>query len=336
MPSSSERRVELERSRASFRAASERPALLARVDPESVDRSGHWRGTLKTSARGSVSAAALAGLLLCAAGCGGSNSPSVARIGTTSDTKASADPYVQARIKWAACIRSHGLPNFPDPNNEGETNVAGININSAAFLAAHQACQSLEVPNPPAVVHQQVKQELAVALCMRKHGVSDFPDPNSQGRIPQTPTANWRTWTSTPKGAKAAENLQPGDWLSCSHPWRAELRHAEGRISARTTRGRASGVKATARSLPRSPSERSSGRGLRRSRRDRVAHLSGRPGLTRSACRVARAPDPMRSRGSRTTWRAASPPPAHHARTSRCVPNGPVEQIRTGLFTPMY
>ncbi len=94
---------------------------------------------------------------------------------------------------------NHGVPNFPDPNDEGETNVVGINISSPAFLAAHQACQSLEVANPPAIVQQQLKQELAVAQCMRKHGVPDFPDPDSEGKIPQTQAANWRTWSSTPE-----------------------------------------------------------------------------------------------------------------------------------------
>ena len=120
---------------------------------------------------------------------------------------------MQAVIKWASCMRSHGVPNFPAPNSQGETDASGIDINSSAFLAAHRACQGLEVPNPRAVVQQQRKQELVVAQCMRKHGISDFPDPNSQGRIPQTPTANWRTWTATPLGAKAAKicNPEPAD-----------------------------------------------------------------------------------------------------------------------------
>ena len=152
----------------------------------------------------------LAGLALLAAGCGGSKAPSVANLGTTTAPNATPASYTEARNKWAACIRAHGVPNFPDPNSDGSVNLAGININSPQFLAAHLACQSLEVANPPAVVKQQVKQELAVAQCMRKHGVPNFPDPNSQGKIPQTGTANWRTWTSTPVGAKAAKICNPG------------------------------------------------------------------------------------------------------------------------------
>jgi hypothetical protein len=160
--------------------------------------------------RGGVLVLVLASLALLAAGCDGSKSPSIAALTTTAKTSATASAYEQAVVKWADCMRKHGVPNFPNPNSQGATDAVGINVNSPQFLAAHQACQSLEVANPPAVVHQQVLQELAVAQCMRKHGIPDFPDPNSEGRIPQTPTANWRTWTATPLGAKAAKICNPG------------------------------------------------------------------------------------------------------------------------------
>jgi hypothetical protein len=149
----------------------------------------------------------LAGLALLAAGCGGSKAPSVANLGPTTAPNTTPASYRQARTKWAACIRAHGVPNFPDPNSDGSVNLTGININSPQFLAAHQDCQSLVVASPPAVVKQQVKQELAVAQCMRKHGVPDFPDPNSQGKFP----GGWpQSLTSTPLGAKAAKTCNPG------------------------------------------------------------------------------------------------------------------------------
>jgi hypothetical protein len=51
-------------------------------------------------------------------------------------------------VKWAACMRSHGLPNFPDPtvsNGVAQLNLSGTNIdpNSSQFQSASQACQSL-------------------------------------------------------------------------------------------------------------------------------------------------------------------------------------------------
>jgi len=49
-------------------------------------------------------------------------------------------------LKAAACVRSHGVPNFPDPTfSGGGVHVAhqGLNESSPAFKAAVQACESL-------------------------------------------------------------------------------------------------------------------------------------------------------------------------------------------------
>jgi hypothetical protein len=49
-------------------------------------------------------------------------------------------------LKAAACIRSHGIPNFPDPTFSGggvHIEHQGLNESSPAFKAAVQACESL-------------------------------------------------------------------------------------------------------------------------------------------------------------------------------------------------
>ncbi len=49
-------------------------------------------------------------------------------------------------LKAAACIRSHGVPNFPDPTFSGggvHIDHQGLNESSPAFKAAVQACESL-------------------------------------------------------------------------------------------------------------------------------------------------------------------------------------------------
>jgi hypothetical protein len=49
-------------------------------------------------------------------------------------------------LKAAACIRSHGVPNFPDPTFSGggvHIEHQGLNESSPAFKAAVQACESL-------------------------------------------------------------------------------------------------------------------------------------------------------------------------------------------------
>jgi hypothetical protein len=120
--------------------------------------------------------AVLTGSALLAAGCGGGSSGAkVAQLGTTTGPKpsgASADPNA-----YSACMRNHGVGNFPDP--EGQLiKTRGIDKNSPTFQAAARACRSLApTPAPPAQQAQLQAQELAFAKCMRSHGVPAFPDP---------------------------------------------------------------------------------------------------------------------------------------------------------------
>lgn len=157
--------------------------------------------------RRTTGAVALAAVVLLAAGCGGgAKTPAVARLGTTTTTGPTPASYLRARIRWAECIRSHGVPNFPDPNADGSVNLTGIDIALPQFLAAHRDCASLEVALPPAQLAQEIRGELAVARCMRRHGVPSFPDPPADGKT----AADWQSVTSTPVGARAAKICNPG------------------------------------------------------------------------------------------------------------------------------
>jgi hypothetical protein len=52
-----------------------------------------------------------------------------------------------AALKYATCMRSHGVPNFPDPNGKGVIQVnssTGIDESSPAFQKAEAACKSLD------------------------------------------------------------------------------------------------------------------------------------------------------------------------------------------------
>jgi hypothetical protein len=46
-------------------------------------------------------------------------------------------------LRYAVCIRAHGVPNFPDPTSQGIriSPSSGINLNSPAFLGAQKSCQ---------------------------------------------------------------------------------------------------------------------------------------------------------------------------------------------------
>jgi hypothetical protein len=52
-------------------------------------------------------------------------------------------------LKFSACMRSHGEPDFPDPASNGSLTLpSGMNPESSQFQNAEKACQSL-MPNNP-------------------------------------------------------------------------------------------------------------------------------------------------------------------------------------------
>jgi len=140
---------------------------------------------------------ALAGLVVVAAGCGSPNGPAVAssasRTGktTSTSTRSSSRAMAQA-LAYARCMRSHGVPDFPDPTpGPGGGFAFQINGGPGSDLdrndprreAADAACRSLlpggeQAPAPSA---QKLAAEVKWAQCMRSHGLPDFPDPNAQG-----------------------------------------------------------------------------------------------------------------------------------------------------------
>jgi hypothetical protein len=50
-------------------------------------------------------------------------------------------------LKFAQCMRSHGVSNFPDPSAKGLLIPQSINVQSPSFQAASNACKSL-MPTP--------------------------------------------------------------------------------------------------------------------------------------------------------------------------------------------
>jgi hypothetical protein len=57
-------------------------------------------------------------------------------------------------LKYAACMRTHGVPNFPDPSLNDTTQIggpgSGIDPESAQFQKAQQSCRSLKPTLPSA------------------------------------------------------------------------------------------------------------------------------------------------------------------------------------------
>jgi hypothetical protein len=87
-------------------------------------------------------------------------------------------------------MRSHGVPRYPDPTSNGlvKESLQQLEVSSSRFQSASSACNHLlpgggSGPSPAQV--QQVRAEaLEFSQCVRSHGVPNFPDPGSDGRIP--------------------------------------------------------------------------------------------------------------------------------------------------------
>jgi hypothetical protein len=88
-------------------------------------------------------------------------------------------------------MRSHGVPNWPDPvltpHGDYGYRTTGINPQSAAFQGAGQACKALAPEGwsgstGPELSPAQQQAWLNWAKCIRSHGVPDFADPTFSGR----------------------------------------------------------------------------------------------------------------------------------------------------------
>jgi hypothetical protein len=104
-----------------------------------------------------------------------------AATGTTrSTTRSSSD---SGAVAYAGCMRSHGVPNFPDAIAGGGFELpAGLNTQSPAYTAAGQMCTKL-LPAPIAqhvLSESDQRQFVAAAKCMRGHG-TDIADPTFNG-----------------------------------------------------------------------------------------------------------------------------------------------------------
>jgi hypothetical protein len=85
-------------------------------------------------------------------------------------------------------MRSHDVPNFPDPPSPFSGKFPGsspqqLGVSEPRIQAATIACQNL-LPavqgQAPLTAHDQ-QDYLRAAACMRSHGITNFPDPAFSG-----------------------------------------------------------------------------------------------------------------------------------------------------------
>jgi hypothetical protein len=115
---------------------------------------------------------------LISAGCG-STAPS--ETGTASRTSTGGNKSATDQdkaVKFAECIRSNGVSDFPDPDAKGEFQY-GVSVSPAVWQKAVDTCKDLQPPGSLSAKRSPKQQtaSLRFAQCIRKNGVKDFPDP---------------------------------------------------------------------------------------------------------------------------------------------------------------
>ena len=142
---------------------------------------------------GVITAALLTAIALLAAACGSGSSAT----GSGGSPDAGGPASTSSAVGYARCIRSHGVPNYPDPSSGGrlpKTSAQQLGVSGSQLQAAQRACRRL-LPStggslaasfqqcvatgdcPQVLVRQVMAQMLKFARCMRSHGVPNWPDP---------------------------------------------------------------------------------------------------------------------------------------------------------------
>jgi hypothetical protein len=142
------------------------------------------------AARAALAVVAAAVLALLAAACGGSKSLSVAQLGTSttqSRSVSSGSTHDQA-LAYAGCIHTHGVPLWPDPESNGTFDKSKLTphqlgVSSSQIGTAQKACRSMTPTYPATPQPHVLAQALRFSRCMRAHGATAFPDPESNGAI---------------------------------------------------------------------------------------------------------------------------------------------------------
>jgi hypothetical protein len=140
-------------------------------------------------------AAIIATAVLALLGTACSRSPASTASGGSSNAEGSTNS--PSALAFSACMRAHGIPNFPDPTAGGrplQVDAEQLGVSDSLYQAAEQACRHL-LPTggslaqlthqcllygdcPPTLMQPLMTLQRKYAQCMRSHGVPNWPDPS--------------------------------------------------------------------------------------------------------------------------------------------------------------
>jgi hypothetical protein len=162
-----------------------------------------------------IAAAAVAVL---AAGCGGGTSPPTSSAAATGNVG-------KQYVAFSVCMRSHGVPGYPDPEVSSSGNRVQVTIspgsadpNSPAFESAGHTCHNF-LPNGGKPVNgaKDQAQDLTFVDCMRSHGVPSFPDPDRGGAFILPSTIDQQA-PQFQRATKACANVEPSSLSILDQP----------------------------------------------------------------------------------------------------------------------
>lgn len=135
------------------------------------------------------------GVLVLVAACSGGGSRAGAR-----SSPAAASTRSPSVVAYSACMRAHGVPNFPDPDSSGRLpkgDAVSFGVSDSRLQTARRACRHL-LPHtdgsldpaslqqcllagecPQALVQRALTEMRNFARCMRTSGVPNWPDPTT-------------------------------------------------------------------------------------------------------------------------------------------------------------
>ena len=136
---------------------------------------------------------AVASLSLLAAGCGGGGSPRVASVASPTtnaqgSSSSNSSPAAQGNkaLAYSNCMRSNGVPNYPDPHSNGNLpkgNAQTFGVSTSRYQTAEQACGDLLPSSGSASLTQclmtgdcprSVNSPTSVPVSVSRHSTSSY------------------------------------------------------------------------------------------------------------------------------------------------------------------
>lgn len=113
-------------------------------------------------------------------------SVAIAACGGSSPAGSTAASTTNTGLRFAACVRAHGVPDYPDPRAgkitvDTHTLSESTRVVDAALGKCQKDAPGVDVATLPRLSAAQLAHvragALAYAQCIRNRGIEDFPDP---------------------------------------------------------------------------------------------------------------------------------------------------------------